>query len=76
MKYVREIYKSFQLFSAPSGLKASLNKSLVYFGGVCRNVQNNILKEFQLLKGDFPFKYLGVPLSTKKLSVMHVSLYP
>lgn len=67
---VRELYKAFQLFSTTSGLKANLNKSSIYFGGVCPDVQHGILEEFQFVRGDFPFKYLGVPLSTKKLSVM------
>ncbi|XP_056688244.1 uncharacterized protein [Spinacia oleracea] len=75
VKSVRERYKAFQLFSGPSGLKANgvtanLDKSSIYFGGVCPEMQNHILEEFQFLRGDFPFKYLGVPLSTKKLSIL------
>lgn len=60
----------FEKFSSVSGLKANLNKSSVYFGGVPFDVQSNILQEFQFSLGSLPFKYLGVPLSSKDLSVL------
>lgn len=42
----------------------------MYFGGVDAYVENAILGEFGLSKGDLPFRYFGVPLSSKKLTVM------
>lgn len=67
---VRELYTAFQIFSNSSGLRANVNKSSIYFGGVRPEVQEEILEEFQFTKGFLPFKYLGVPLSTKKLTIL------
>lgn len=57
------MYPVFNQFSSVSGLKENISKSSIYFGGL----NNAILDEFQFSKGSFPFKYLGVPLSSKKL---------
>ncbi|KAH0724791.1 hypothetical protein KY284_000656 [Solanum tuberosum] len=53
-----------------SGLVANVEKSSVYFGGVKHEQQEEILQELQYVKGDLPFKYLGVPLSTKRVSIV------
>ncbi|XP_055808322.1 uncharacterized protein LOC129876867 [Solanum dulcamara] len=47
-----------------------MNKSFIYFGGVTDQMKETILHQFQFNYGEFPFKYLGIPLSTKKLSLM------
>ena len=67
---IRQLYSAFQLFTTASGLKANLSKSSLYFGGVNSEIQSAILEEFQFTKGDLPFKFLGVPLSDKKLSTI------
>ncbi|KAH6801336.1 hypothetical protein C2S52_001800 [Perilla frutescens var. hirtella] len=66
---VRQMMKALNKFSEASGLQANPAKSLIYFGGVASNVQDMILQEFGLVKGGLPFKYLGVPLSYKKISI-------
>ncbi|OIT22870.1 hypothetical protein A4A49_57083, partial [Nicotiana attenuata] len=60
----------FNQFSEASGLKANLGKSSIYFGGVSREDRDRILQELGLSEGELPFKYFGVPLSTKKLSLV------
>nr|XP_009789134.1 PREDICTED: uncharacterized protein LOC104236815 [Nicotiana sylvestris] len=60
----------FNQFSAASSLKANLGKSLIYFGGVNRGDKDRIVQEFGLIESELPFNYLGVPLSTKKLSLV------
>ncbi|OIT22494.1 hypothetical protein A4A49_59058, partial [Nicotiana attenuata] len=60
----------FNQFSAASGLKENLGKSSIYFGGVNRGDRDRIVQELGLIEGELPFKYLGVPLSTKKLSLL------
>ncbi|OIT32500.1 hypothetical protein A4A49_60222, partial [Nicotiana attenuata] len=60
----------FNQFSAASGLKANMGKSSIYFGGVTREERDKIVQELGLLEDELPFKYLGVPLSTKKLSLV------
>lgn len=67
---VREMYASFSHFSSVSSLKENINKSSIYFGVVKNHVQQDIIDEFQLTKVSLPFKYLVVPLSSKKLSVL------
>lgn len=60
----------FTQFSEASGLKANLGKKSIYFGGVPQDDKENILQELGFSSGKLPFKYLGVPLSTKKLSLI------
>lgn len=55
----------FQKFSLASDLKANFQKRAVYFGGVPVPVQQQILDLLGYSKGEFPFRYLGVLLSTK-----------
>jgi hypothetical protein len=67
---VTQLFEAFEQFSIVSGLKANQAKSSIYFGGVAPSVQEAILAKFNLVKGELPFKYLGVPLSSKKLTVI------
>ncbi|WMV41497.1 hypothetical protein MTR67_034882 [Solanum verrucosum] len=69
-KSVKNIYQSFQKFSQASGLQANMNKSSIYFGGAAVQEKLNILQQSGFGCGEFPFKYLGVPLSTKNLTIM------
>ncbi|OIT37314.1 hypothetical protein A4A49_65912, partial [Nicotiana attenuata] len=62
--------QKFHQFTLVSGLQANLSKSEAYFGGVPTEGRQQILKLLGLSNGELPFKYLGVPLSTKKLSVL------
>ncbi|XP_019233510.1 PREDICTED: uncharacterized protein LOC109214082 [Nicotiana attenuata] len=54
----------------PQGFQANLGKSFIYFGGVTQNDQDLMLMKLGFTKGVLLFKYLGVPLSTKKLTIM------
>ncbi|KAH0685683.1 hypothetical protein KY290_017200 [Solanum tuberosum] len=63
------LFECFQQFSKTSGLIANQSKSCVYFGGVPEPIQQQILQHTGFTKGALPFKYLGVPLSSKKLSI-------
>jgi len=64
------MYQYFMKFSQTSGLVANVEKSSVYFGRVKQELQEEILEELQFIKGDLPFRYLGVPLSTKMISLV------
>lgn len=61
-------------FAAASGLKANQLKSCIYFGGVAEGVKQEILRVFGMIEGHLPFKYLGVSLSSQKLTVMQCQL--
>lgn len=60
----------FQSFSKVSGLIANLSKSSVYYGGVTHEVQNEIHNLLGISKGELPIRFLGIPLSTKRVSVV------
>lgn len=60
------IFDAFNKFSQAFGLEANLDKSILYLGGVSED-QRNMLQTVNMPLGIFPFKYLGVPLTTRKL---------
>ncbi|XP_075076562.1 uncharacterized protein LOC142163201 [Nicotiana tabacum] len=66
-QFVAMLKQYFDQFSIASGVKANLNKSSVYFGGVDNTEQELILQQLGYMKGELPFRYLGVPLATKKI---------
>ncbi|XP_019242001.1 PREDICTED: uncharacterized protein LOC109229805 [Nicotiana attenuata] len=67
---VMALHKQFQIFFTASGLVANTSKSSVYFGGVDSRTRLKIMEVLGYTKGDLPFGYLGVPLSTKRLSAI------
>lgn len=60
------LLRGFYTFSLASGLSANPQKSAVYFGNVQQNVKNSILNASGFSVGSLPFRYLGIPLSTKR----------
>ncbi|XP_062080610.1 uncharacterized protein LOC133785381 [Humulus lupulus] len=63
---VQVIKQCFNEFSEVSGLTANLDKSRVYFGGLTEVETKDILRDLHFAEGDFPLKYLGVPLRPTK----------
>lgn len=59
---------AFYKFSASSGLKANLDKSSIYLCGVNDDFRSYVTDELHLVHGLLLFRYLGVPLSSKRLS--------
>ncbi|XP_075093695.1 uncharacterized protein LOC142173015 [Nicotiana tabacum] len=57
-------------FSVAFGLQANLTKSFIYFGGVEKTEQMRILQIISYSLGELPFKYLGIPLDTKYLTIL------
>lgn len=68
-QFVHLFMSTFQAFPEATGLKANPTKSKAYFGGTTTQVQQCILEDTRFVEGQFPFKYLGVPLSSSKLLV-------
>lgn len=66
---VTMLFQAFKKFSLASGLEANLEKRNVYIGGN-KVFKQQIIGALQIPVGDFPFRYLGVPLSTKNLIVV------
>lgn len=67
---IQLMLKAFHHFSEVTGLLGNMEKSSFYVAGVTEEFKNLILSEMHFTLGEFPFKYLGVPLSTKKLSIV------
>ncbi|XP_010687394.1 uncharacterized protein LOC104901504 [Beta vulgaris subsp. vulgaris] len=65
---IHEMFLAFRMFSQASGLEANLHKSNIYMGGVSEDVVAMVQSTTKIPIGELPFRYLGVPLSTKKLS--------
>ncbi|XP_070003200.1 uncharacterized protein [Nicotiana sylvestris] len=63
---VNAMHKCFNQFAQASRLQANMGKSSMYFGGVPRDERNKILQLLGYGQGEMPFKYPGIPLSTKK----------
>ncbi|XP_060170471.1 uncharacterized protein LOC132601403 [Lycium barbarum] len=64
--------KRMKLFSNASGVQEKLDKISLYITGVFPQVKEDIFLALGYVEGSLPFKYLGVPLSPKKLSVSYL----
>lgn len=49
---------------------ANVDKSSVYFGDIKPEIQQDIPQTLEFTKGEMPFRYLGIPLSIKRLSTI------
>lgn len=68
--FVTALHKCFLKFSQASRLLANLIKSLVYFGGIAPMESSRILQHLGFAHGELPFKYLGIPLSARKITLV------
>ncbi|XP_059310292.1 uncharacterized protein LOC132061506 [Lycium ferocissimum] len=66
---IQMLQGAFHRFSAASGLEANKDKSSIYMSGVAPSLKQEILQVLWYKEGELPFKYLGVPLSSKKLTI-------
>ncbi|XP_074315209.1 uncharacterized protein LOC141651393 [Silene latifolia] len=55
-------------FAQHSSLDANVEKTNIYFGGVAPDVVQSILQDTGYAPGHFPFRYLGIPLHTSRLT--------
>ncbi|XP_070041550.1 uncharacterized protein [Nicotiana tomentosiformis] len=67
---VQRLNACFTTFSAAPGLQVNLTKSTVYCGGMAQREKEAIVQLLGYSLGELPFKYLGVPLDTKKLTMI------
>ncbi|XP_074283806.1 uncharacterized protein LOC141608342 [Silene latifolia] len=67
--FVAAVKSTLSLFAELSGLHANIEKTNIYFGGVHPDVKGVMLAATGFSDGQFPFRYLGVPLSTSRVSV-------
>ncbi|CAI8611330.1 unnamed protein product [Vicia faba] len=55
-------------FSSSTGLEVNLGKCKVFCGNVDPRVKQEILEASEFEEGVLPFKYLGIPISSKRIS--------
>ena len=65
---VCNVMRSFECFSRASGLRANTRKSNIFMAGVDQHHKDQIKQSLQMDEGILPFRYLGVPLHSKKLN--------
>ena len=65
------LMQAFMNFSKSTGLVINPSKCKVYFGAVESCIKQEIKHITAFQEGSLPFRYLGVPLTGKKLSVNH-----
>jgi hypothetical protein len=58
-------------FSKSTGLYVNPSKCKIYYGGVDEHTKEVIRRTTSFADGTLPFRYLGVPLTSKKLSIHH-----
>ncbi|WMV07590.1 hypothetical protein MTR67_000975 [Solanum verrucosum] len=64
---VNRVMEALSHFSAAIDLEANMEKSSVFLAGIDDDTRNQIIKRIGFVVGEFPIKYLGLPLSSKKL---------
>lgn len=64
---IKVLFDSLKIFSETSGLVANSEKSTMYLAGVCPRLHDQLTQYFLFPTGKLPFKYLGVPLSSKRI---------
>ncbi|XP_019106165.1 uncharacterized protein LOC109135504 [Beta vulgaris subsp. vulgaris] len=63
------LIRALKTFYRASGLQANKDKSAIYFGNVTEEIQQRIIQVSGFTKGQFPFRYLGVPITSKRLTI-------
>ncbi|XP_019257809.1 PREDICTED: uncharacterized protein LOC109236031 [Nicotiana attenuata] len=70
MVSIQLLYNCFLDFSKESVLEINKKKSSIFFGGVSQDIQADILEFLGIQKWELPVRYLGVPLSSKRVSLV------
>ncbi|XP_074271347.1 uncharacterized protein LOC141595281 [Silene latifolia] len=68
------LLRAFATFSAASGLKMNASKSNIYGNGLIQGLLQKIAGLSGLKVGSLPFKYLGIPIAPRKLSVLECNI--
>ena len=68
-KSVELVMEQFESFSQSTGLRINPSKCKVYYGAVPEDIQETIRLLTSFGKGEMSFRYLGVPLTSRKLTI-------
>ncbi|XP_058783261.1 uncharacterized protein LOC131657932 [Vicia villosa] len=69
VKKIQLLMAVFKQFFEATELTINPAKCIIYFRGTQDQEQHDIMEEIHFTKGRLPFKYLGVPLSSGKLTI-------
>lgn len=69
--FVQMLMETIKIFSDSTGLVINPKKSRVYYGGIDKSTKDQIIGATELTKGQLPMRYLGVPITSKRLSINH-----
>lgn len=64
------LLRAFATFSKSSGLQANTSKSTIYLARVNHATTSKLLKISCFSLGSLPFKYLGIPVFSKRLGIL------
>ncbi|WMV28804.1 hypothetical protein MTR67_022189 [Solanum verrucosum] len=65
-EFVNRVMEALSHFSNVSGLVANMEKSSIFVAGMKDQVKNELLLRTGFTLGELPFRYLGLPLSSKR----------
>ncbi|XP_058749947.1 uncharacterized protein LOC131622956, partial [Vicia villosa] len=68
LKSISILMEAFKRFAKSTGLTANMQKCKIYYGNVDIPTKALISHIIEFTEGSLPFRYLGIPLSSKKLS--------
>ncbi|XP_074316134.1 uncharacterized protein LOC141652515 [Silene latifolia] len=66
---IKVLLRAFATFSFISGLEMNCDKSEIYFNGMNQGEVDYVLSISGFKEGSFPFRYLGIPISYKRMAI-------
>lgn len=67
--------RTLKAFANSSGLEASPSGTIVYFSNVPKKFREGPFKLQGSKKGEFPFRYFGIPITSRKLPSVIVTYW-
>lgn len=65
MEAVQDILKKFSAFTC---MRTNIEKSLIFYSKSCmQQIKENLVGIIEILASEFPIKYLGLPLTSRRL---------
>lgn len=68
---MQQVMAAFSAFFESTRLTLNPYKCKKYFGNAVEHVKRDILKATSFVEGPLPFRYLGIPLTNRKLSAQN-----
>lgn len=72
LKPIQLLQDAFQRFSVVFGIQANIEKSSIFMFEVKSKLNKAILTTMSYIGGEISFRYLRVPLTSKKLTIVGI----